>query len=104
MSANYGGYLNRKKSGRKQTEREKKKSLLAERRRPINIDHLKRDKLVEKVGEMQDWFEQLEEDRYSAFEKFCSGRYLVIFEVLSVLDIVGQKIEIFKISAPHTKF
>lgn len=31
--------------GKKQTEREKKKKLLAERRKPLNIDHLSEDKL-----------------------------------------------------------
>lgn len=31
--------------GKKQTEREKKKKILAERRKPLNIDHLSEDKL-----------------------------------------------------------
>lgn len=34
-----------KKGGKKQTEREKKKKILAERRKPLNIDHLSEDKL-----------------------------------------------------------
>lgn len=33
------------KRGKKQTEREKKKKILAERRKPLNIDHLSEDKL-----------------------------------------------------------
>lgn len=34
-----------KKGGKKQTEREKKKKILADRRKPLNIDHLNEDKL-----------------------------------------------------------
>lgn len=33
------------KKGKKQTEREKKKKILADRRKPLNIDHLNEDKL-----------------------------------------------------------
>lgn len=33
------------KRGKKQTEREKKKKALAERRKPLNVDHLNEDKL-----------------------------------------------------------
>lgn len=34
-----------RRGGKKQTEREKKKKILAERRKPLNIDHLSEDKL-----------------------------------------------------------
>lgn len=34
-----------KRGARKQTEREKKKKILAERRKPLNIDHLGEDKV-----------------------------------------------------------
>lgn len=34
-----------RKGGKKQTEREKKKKVLAERRKPLNVDHLSEDKL-----------------------------------------------------------
>lgn len=34
-----------RKGAKKQTEREKKKKILADRRKPINIDHLSEDKL-----------------------------------------------------------
>merc|ERR1712002_672895 len=43
MSLHYGGYLRRaekNKPNKRQTEREKKKKILAERRKPLNIDHL----------------------------------------------------------------
>lgn len=34
-----------KRGAKKQTEREKKRKILAERRKPLNIDHLSEDKL-----------------------------------------------------------
>merc|ERR1712212_955676 len=54
MSLHYGGYLRRaekNKPNKRQTEREKKKKILAERRKPLNIDHLGIEKLREKVTE-----------------------------------------------------
>uniref|UniRef100_W5LY26 Troponin T2d, cardiac n=1 Tax=Lepisosteus oculatus TaxID=7918 RepID=W5LY26_LEPOC len=48
MSFQYGSYLQKTESRRgakKQTEREKKKKILAERRKALNIDHLNEDKL-----------------------------------------------------------
>lgn len=68
MSQHYGGYLarnDRQKGGnRRQTEREKKRKLLAERRKPLNIDHLSQDKLKDKVKELHKWMSILEEERY----------------------------------------
>ncbi|KAG8513862.1 Troponin T, fast skeletal muscle, partial [Galemys pyrenaicus] len=47
MGANYSSYLAKadQKRGKKQTAREMKKKILAERRKPLNIDHLGDDKL-----------------------------------------------------------
>lgn len=42
-----------RKGGKKQTEREKKKKVLAERRKPLNIDHLSEDKLKYDVYKTQ---------------------------------------------------
>lgn len=60
----------RKRGGGKQTVREIKKKTLADRRKPLNIDHLAADKLKEKVGELLKWSSQLEEERYD-FEVRC---------------------------------
>jgi len=60
----------RKRGGGKQTVREIKKKTLADRRKPLNIDHLAMDKLKEKVQELQKWCAQLEEERYD-FEVKC---------------------------------
>ena len=68
MSQNYGGYLARgdrdKRGNRKQTEREKKRAILAERRKPLNIEHLQGEKLKDKVNGLWNWFKQLEEEKY----------------------------------------
>lgn len=39
------GQADQKRGGKKETEREKKKKILAARRKPLNIDHLSEDKL-----------------------------------------------------------
>lgn len=45
LSSGYKFQADSKRGGKKQTEREKKKKILAERRKPLNIDHLNEDKL-----------------------------------------------------------
>merc|ERR1712226_1732671 len=63
---NYTGYLGQKrnKNNKRITEREKKRKILAERRKPLNIDHLGRDKLVEKVGDLQEQLHAMEHERF----------------------------------------
>jgi len=77
MSAHYGGYLNRQRAGanRKQTEREKKREALAKRRKPLNIDHLNQDRLINKAKELQEYFGQLEEERYAAEERVSMQKW-----------------------------
>lgn len=61
-----GGAKRERKTRGRQTEREKKRQILAERRKPLNIDHLAIDKLKEKAQELGKYLAQLEEDRYTA--------------------------------------
>ncbi|XP_053268168.1 troponin T, cardiac muscle isoforms [Pleuronectes platessa] len=49
---------------KRQTEREKKKKILNDRRKELNIDHLREDKLKEKAMEMWDRMRQLESERF----------------------------------------
>jgi len=63
----------RKRAGGKQTVREIKKKTLADRRKPLNIDHLVTDKLREKTKELFQWCATLEEERYD-FEVKCDGQ------------------------------
>uniref|UniRef100_A0AAY4C2R5 Troponin T2e, cardiac n=1 Tax=Denticeps clupeoides TaxID=299321 RepID=A0AAY4C2R5_9TELE len=78
MTHQYGG-LQQKGEGRrgakKQTEREKKKKILADRRKPLNIDHLSEDKLKEKAAELWQWMMELEAEKYDLSEKLKRQKY-----------------------------
>ena len=50
----YSGMANRQRKGRG-TERDRKKKILAERRKPLNIDHMDLDKLREKCQQLWDY-------------------------------------------------
>merc|ERR1711893_409963 len=78
MSMHYGGYLarnDRNKGNRRQTEREKKRKILAERRKPLNIDRLNADKLRDKAVELHKWLAQLEEEKYDFETKLDRQKY-----------------------------
>ncbi|XP_039594378.1 troponin T, fast skeletal muscle isoforms-like isoform X13 [Polypterus senegalus] len=80
MGSQYSSYLAKadQKRGKKQTEREKKKKILAERRKPLNIDHLNDDKLREKAKELWDWMHSLESEKFDLGEKLKRQKYEVI--------------------------
>jgi len=89
MSQHYGGYLarnDRQKGNRRQTEREKKRKLLAERRKPLNIDHLGTDKLKDKARDLGKWLAMLEEERYD-FETVVDKQK---YDVMSLRSRVNQ--------------
>jgi len=44
-------------------ERELKKKTLAERRKPLNVDHLPTDKLIEKISDMYQYLITIEKER-----------------------------------------
>ncbi|KAL7992115.1 hypothetical protein Chor_016371 [Crotalus horridus] len=58
-----------------QKDMELKKKALAERRKPLNIDHLGDDKLREKAKELWDSLYQLETEKYEYLEKIKRQRY-----------------------------
>ncbi|KFZ65303.1 Troponin T, cardiac muscle isoforms, partial [Podiceps cristatus] len=64
-----------KKGGKKQTEREKKKKILSERRKPLNIDHLNEDKLRDKAKELWQTIRDLEAEKFDLQEKFKRQKY-----------------------------
>uniref|UniRef100_A0A3B3VY94 Troponin T3, fast skeletal type n=1 Tax=Poecilia latipinna TaxID=48699 RepID=A0A3B3VY94_9TELE len=65
------------KRGKKQTEREKKKKVLAERIKPLSIDSLTDDQLREKAKELWDWLTNLEAIKYDHCEMLKRQRYEV---------------------------
>ncbi|XP_074833391.1 troponin T, cardiac muscle isoform X5 [Carettochelys insculpta] len=76
----FGGYLQKteKKSGKKQTEREKKKKILSERRKPLNIDHLSEEKLRDKAKELWQSIYNLEAEKFDLQEKFKRQKYEIV--------------------------
>ncbi|NXJ68455.1 TNNT2 protein, partial [Rostratula benghalensis] len=73
----FGGYMQKseKKGGKRQTEREKKKKILSERRKPLNIDHLNEERLREKAMELWQTIRDLEAEKFDLQEKFKRQKY-----------------------------
>ena len=63
LSASFGGYKQQSKQRTGRAERDRKKKALAERRRPLNIDHLPQDKLLEKASELYNYLVKIENER-----------------------------------------
>ncbi|CAG5110764.1 Oidioi.mRNA.OKI2018_I69.chr2.g5131.t1.cds [Oikopleura dioica] len=67
MSMNFGGYqarMEKMRKGKRAAQKEEKKKILAERRKPLNIDHLSGERLQEKVVEFYEWLQTLEASKY----------------------------------------
>uniref|UniRef100_A0A8C3TI39 Troponin T2, cardiac type n=1 Tax=Chelydra serpentina TaxID=8475 RepID=A0A8C3TI39_CHESE len=97
----FGGYLQKteKKSGKKQTEREKKKKILGERRKPLNIDHLNEDKLRDKAKELWQSIHDLEAEKFELQEKFKRQKYEVRVVLTSAspcgpISAVGKRLRL----------
>ena len=78
MSSHNQGYLARQNKGGKkgkQTEREKKRKALGDRRKPLNIDHLQSEKLKDKAKELQKYLSFLEEEKVDYEEKADRQKY-----------------------------
>ncbi|KAM7049869.1 troponin T, cardiac muscle [Molossus nigricans] len=73
----FGGYIQKteRRTGKRQTEREKKKKILAERRKVLAIDHLNEDQLREKAKELWQNIYDLEAEKFDLQEKFKQQKY-----------------------------
>nr|XP_033474570.1 troponin T, fast skeletal muscle isoforms-like isoform X6 [Epinephelus lanceolatus] len=80
MGSGYSSSLQKieAKRGKKQTEREKKKKIMAERIKPLNVDGFAEDKLREKAKELWEWLHNLEAMKYDYCEKLKRQRYEVV--------------------------
>ncbi|XP_030576889.1 troponin T, fast skeletal muscle isoforms-like isoform X3 [Archocentrus centrarchus] len=80
MGSGFSSHLQRieQRRGKKQTEREKKKKILAERCKPLNIESLSDDSLREKAKELWEWLHNLEAIKYDHCEKLKRQRYEVV--------------------------
>ncbi|XP_037652102.1 troponin T, fast skeletal muscle isoforms-like isoform X3 [Sebastes umbrosus] len=80
MGSGYSSHLQKveQKRGKKQTEREKKKKIMADRCKPLSVDGFSEDKLREKAKELWEWLHSLEEIKYDHCDKLKRQRYEVI--------------------------
>ncbi|XP_042563605.1 troponin T type 2a (cardiac) isoform X2 [Clupea harengus] len=76
-SLHFGGYMQRtdRRVGKKQTEREKKKKILSDRRKPMDIDSMNENSLREKAKELVNWLFQLEAEKFDMQYEFTKQRY-----------------------------
>ncbi|XP_069056845.1 troponin T, slow skeletal muscle isoform X2 [Pleurodeles waltl] len=77
MGAHFGGYLVKaeQKRGKRQTGREMKRKILAERLKPLNVEHQSENTLRETAKELSDWIEQLESEKFDLMEKLKTQKY-----------------------------
>ncbi|XP_038676625.1 troponin T, cardiac muscle-like isoform X4 [Scyliorhinus canicula] len=78
ISLHFGGYMQKtesRKGGKKQTEREKKKKILTDRRKAVDIDGLNMEDLKEKGKELFKWLYQLEAEKFDLQEKMKQQKY-----------------------------
>ncbi|XP_068785292.1 troponin T, slow skeletal muscle [Struthio camelus] len=73
----FGGYLVKaeQKRGKRQTGREMKLRILAERKRPLHVEQLREDELRAKAKELHDWIQQLESEKFDLMEKLRRQKY-----------------------------
>ncbi|TNN71696.1 Troponin T, cardiac muscle [Liparis tanakae] len=64
-----------RKGAKKQTEREKKKKILADRKQVLNVEIMNEEKLKEKATEMWQWLMGLEGERFDLSEKLKRQKY-----------------------------
>ncbi|KAM9344229.1 troponin T type 2a (cardiac) [Pholidichthys leucotaenia] len=77
-SLHFGGYMQKvteKRSGKRQTEREKKKKILSERRRSLDIENLSQERLKEKAKELWEWAYHLEAEKFDLQYQFTRQKY-----------------------------
>ena len=56
--------MEKMRKGKRAAQKEEKKKILSERRKPLNIDHLSGERLQEKVVEFYEWLQTLEASKY----------------------------------------
>lgn len=73
------GYMQKEKRAgpKKQTEREKKRKVLSDRRKELNVESLNEDKLREKAKELWQWMHQLEAEKFELQYKYTRQKYEV---------------------------
>uniref|UniRef100_A0A4W4HGL6 Troponin T type 2a (cardiac) n=1 Tax=Electrophorus electricus TaxID=8005 RepID=A0A4W4HGL6_ELEEL len=78
-SLHFGGYMKKieRHAGKKQTGREKKKKILSDRRKSLDIENASESVLREKAKELWNWMHQLEEEKFELQYQFAKQKYEV---------------------------
>ncbi|XP_034000651.1 troponin T type 2a (cardiac) isoform X3 [Trematomus bernacchii] len=77
-SLHFGGYMQKlteKRSGKRQTEREKKKKILSDRRKGLDIEHMSQDGLKAKAQALWEWMNELEAEKFELQYQLTSQKY-----------------------------
>ncbi|XP_061760499.1 troponin T type 2a (cardiac) isoform X3 [Nerophis ophidion] len=77
-SLHFGGYMQKlteKRSGKKQTEREKKKKILSDRRKSLDVENSNEEQLKGKAQELWEWMQQLEAEKFELQHQICLHKY-----------------------------
>merc|ERR1711879_662426 len=85
------------KGNRRQTDREKKRKILAERRKPLNIDHLGTEKLKEKATELHKWLATLEEENTTLKENSTGRNMISISSDNGLMNIWVNSVRVVKV-------
>merc|ERR1712212_374466 len=93
MSMNFGGAAQRQnnRKGKRAQDKDKKKKILADRRKQLNVDHLSGEKLQEKAIELHKWLSFLEEDKYDFEVKHDFLKHELKQHRQRVNDLMGAK-------------
>nr|XP_043893255.1 troponin T type 2a (cardiac) isoform X4 [Solea senegalensis] len=77
-SLHFGGYMQKlteKRSGKRQTEREKKKKILSDRRKSLDIENLNQEQLKQKAKDLWEWMKELEAEKFDLQDQFGRQKY-----------------------------
>ncbi|XP_037629528.1 troponin T type 2a (cardiac) isoform X2 [Sebastes umbrosus] len=77
-SLHFGGYMQKlteKRSGKRQTEREKKKKILNDRRKYLDVENMSQDRLKDKAKELWDWMQELEAEKFELQYQLTTQKY-----------------------------
>lgn len=90
LAAAGGGYKQQARQRTGRGERDRKKKMLQERRKPLNIDHLAADKLQEKLQELYDSLIKIETERADFEQKQDPAKYFVTVNRVRVNMVMSK--------------
>ncbi|CAG6021488.1 unnamed protein product [Menidia menidia] len=104
-SLHFGGYMQKlteKRSGKRVTEREKKKKILCERRKSLDIENMSQEALKAKAKELWEWMHQLEAEKFELQYQLTSQKYEVCANNQCAEEPRERSSEIVRITAELT--